>query len=181
MCIYRSRYYDFQREGHFTFECMEKEKRNGFCIFHDPKYWQENPKEVVEGFRSKIKSAIKNHKELLCIGYNLPDISARRTSRYRSISLIPHSEEMQDFLRPSLEVRQTFKGVFSRRSQTSTRRNSQEKYTLAERNSTWQQIFVRQSLKERLGLRMRSSRRLDFPKQLLKRTLPLIAHYSTEG
>lgn len=75
MCKYKTKYYDYSAQKEVTFRCRKRAVRDGFCIFHHPEYWKESPKEVSDEFYKKIESALKGNQRLLCIGYNLPDIT----------------------------------------------------------------------------------------------------------
>ena len=77
MCKYEEgyEYYDHEARRFGSFECEEREVKDGLCIFHHPEYWKVHPKEVEEKFYEKVESAIENNEDLFCIGYNLPDIN----------------------------------------------------------------------------------------------------------
>ena len=74
MCHYESQYSDFEKELERAYKCEEESVEDGLCIFHNPDYWKQNPAKVTEEFHKKLQTAIKNNEQLLCIGYNLPDI-----------------------------------------------------------------------------------------------------------
>jgi len=74
MCKYEGGYHDYEMDKSCSFKCNEKPLKDGFCIFHHPEIWKENPEEVAKKFYNRVESAIKSNEKLLCIGYNLPDI-----------------------------------------------------------------------------------------------------------
>ncbi|MCJ7634343.1 pentapeptide repeat-containing protein [Candidatus Bathyarchaeota archaeon] len=75
MCNYEHEYFDFSEKMSLLFKCKEKDVKDGFCIFHHPRYWKEFPKNVIDRLHQKVAFSIKNNEELQCIGYNLPMIT----------------------------------------------------------------------------------------------------------
>jgi hypothetical protein len=76
-CKFKEEYWEFEAEGLVKFKCAEPAVKNGFCIFHHPKYWRENKTQVTEAFYEKVDTTKRDRKKLLCIGYNLPSIKVR--------------------------------------------------------------------------------------------------------
>lgn len=77
-CTFKDEYLDELK--HLGFNCEEEAVKDGLCIFHHPTYWKGHEKEVKERFYQKIESKLKDEGELLCIGYNLPEISLSEKS-----------------------------------------------------------------------------------------------------
>jgi len=77
MCNYEHEFFDDIIKRIVVFECEDREVQDGLCIFHAPKYWQNNSHEVAQVFYKKWESATENDgdSQLLCIGYNLPNIT----------------------------------------------------------------------------------------------------------
>jgi uncharacterized protein YdaL len=74
-CKYENLYFDFDSREFITYKCEEDAVKDGLCIFHHKTYWKEHKDEVRKKFVEKVKNAIENKKPLLCIGYNLPEVS----------------------------------------------------------------------------------------------------------
>ncbi|WP_287583748.1 pentapeptide repeat-containing protein [Candidatus Borrarchaeum sp.] len=71
-------YYDLESKE-IQYKCPRDAEIDGFCMFHKKGYWKHN-KENEERVRKAFKNELKNtgpRKELLCIGYHLPDIQVR--------------------------------------------------------------------------------------------------------
>ena len=88
------RYYLSQKTGKKEpFECPEEIKNNSVCIFHDkdliPELEKVGSEKLKNEFNSrlanKIEESIKNNKELLCIGFNLPEISIKQKKFSKSV------------------------------------------------------------------------------------------------
>jgi len=77
MCKYKIRYWDYEARKFLLFECTKKAVKDGFCIFHHPNCWKEYPVKVANEFYKKVESAIQNNEKLLCIGFNLPELTLR--------------------------------------------------------------------------------------------------------
>jgi len=73
-CKYENLYFDYDSDEFKTYKCEEDVVKDGLCIFHHKKYWEENKDEVRKKFMEKVKNAIKNKEPLLCIGYNLSKV-----------------------------------------------------------------------------------------------------------
>ena len=42
------------------------------CKFHDLNYGDENPKDVIDSYKSLVKLAFESNEPLVCIGFNIP-------------------------------------------------------------------------------------------------------------
>lgn len=86
-CKFRKKIWDSEFDKTVVFRCPEQTVKDGFCIFHHPKYWKKNKKQVREAFHEKLENAREDRNKLLCIGYNLPSVKIRgefRSSLYFS-------------------------------------------------------------------------------------------------
>ncbi|RLI77344.1 hypothetical protein DRP04_11560 [Archaeoglobales archaeon] len=85
-----------------------------YCIFHDKNYWRKNPDHVRQEFYKIVEDAILNKKELICIGFNLPDINLEDVARKLSVVRLEFKKDvyfdytkfhgMSDFQMLSLEM-----------------------------------------------------------------------------
>ena len=74
-CNFQTWYYNYNTWLEIPYRCDEEALSTGInCVFHDLGYWQEKPNEVTERLIKKIEIAISEKEDLLCIGYNLPEI-----------------------------------------------------------------------------------------------------------
>ena len=111
MCKYKHEYWDHEPLRHRSFKCKEKAVKDGFCIFHHPNYCKKHPERVRKEFYKKVESAVKSNNKLLCIGYNLPEISLRKKfpiSVYFSHSMFHGTA---DFYSAKFEGRAVFTGA----------------------------------------------------------------------
>lgn len=82
MPVQVAKYFDYESHVDKTYSCPETEVLDsGLCVFHDKDFlddktnYQEHTEVVLKKLKYKIKQSISNDKQLLCIGYFLPDFS----------------------------------------------------------------------------------------------------------
>ncbi len=67
-------YFDDRINRYVNYKCPHDAVKDGYCIFHHPRYWKENPNEVRDRFIEEINIGINDKKDVICIGYHLPEI-----------------------------------------------------------------------------------------------------------
>lgn len=92
-CTFKKYYLNEETGRKELFECPEQIKYNNVCIFHDtsliPKLknigFDDLKFEINLRLANKIEESIKHNKELLCIGFNLPEISIKQKKFSKSV------------------------------------------------------------------------------------------------
>jgi uncharacterized protein YjbI with pentapeptide repeats len=75
-CDYTMLYYDYGESQWKYFICRKQTCIDSCCCkFHNPRYAEDHPEEVVELLMNEIDEAIQKKRPLFCIGYNLPDFT----------------------------------------------------------------------------------------------------------
>jgi uncharacterized protein YjbI with pentapeptide repeats len=80
-CQFSTKYFDYEIPNYVEFYCQEEPLASGFCIFHDKDYLQDKTnyekrkRKVLHRLKRKVNHAISNNEPLLCIGFQLPDLS----------------------------------------------------------------------------------------------------------
>ncbi len=57
------------------YKCDKEVVEDGYCCFHHPTYWKKDPERVREELYQEVDGSLKQNEELLCIGYNLPEVN----------------------------------------------------------------------------------------------------------
>ncbi|AGK60962.1 hypothetical protein Asulf_00958 [Archaeoglobus sulfaticallidus PM70-1] len=87
-CKY-STYYN-SKGKRVRYECPHEAVKDGYCVFHHPEYWKEFPDEVRNKFFEEVREIYKKGVELVCIGYNFPeiDLTSEPLLKYGNINSI---------------------------------------------------------------------------------------------
>jgi uncharacterized protein YjbI with pentapeptide repeats len=121
-CKFRMPYDNLASSELSEFKCDEDEILDELCIFHHENYHEQDPDLLIERLLSKIELSAKTKTALLCIGYNMPDITINKTfdnrvsfqsSIFHGIADFSHSKfrKMADFSRTEFKKEARFANV----------------------------------------------------------------------
>jgi|Deesub1362A_J573_1020465.scaffolds.fasta_scaffold00354_18 uncharacterized protein YjbI with pentapeptide repeats len=98
-CKYKAEYWHYgEEELSYVLELYKCSNDavpdSDYCIFHDENYWRENPDHVRQEFYKLVEDAVLNEKELICIGFNLPDIDLKRAAKKLGIEKLEFKKDV---------------------------------------------------------------------------------------
>jgi hypothetical protein len=102
-CQFTTEYYDYEIDDEIHFCCPEEPLPSGFCIFHDKDYlqdktnYEDHKRKVLERLKHKVNHAISNKETLLCIGFQLPDLSLSDLSVSKEFTIPVYFSSSQFF------------------------------------------------------------------------------------